>query len=149
MIKVADHNDTLIAVALLRKFLSETTYTQAEEAAKDLVHLSKLVWTCLQYGYVWIAYVDQEPAGILMSIKEPNLWYPKAQELRELVWYVRPEYRKSSLGGKLFLNYTRKAERLLEQGIIQGYFTTRMDTTDPIDLESRGFRLTERTYLKE
>jgi hypothetical protein len=38
---------------------------------------------------------------------------------------------------------------LLEQDKIDGYFTTRMTTTEDIDLERRGFRLTEKTYLKE
>lgn len=149
MIKQAAHKDTMIAVGLLRKFLSETAYAQATEAAKDLEHLTKIVWTCLQFGYVWIAYNEEEPIGILMAVKEPNMWYPKANQLRELVWYVVPEHRSTTIGGKLFLSYCQKAEKLLQSGIIEGYFTTRMTTTDPINYERRGFRLTEQTYLKE
>jgi hypothetical protein len=84
-----------------------------------------------------------------MSVKEPNMWLPSAKELREVVWYVKPEHRKSTVGGKLFLQYCKKGDELLARGDIQGYFTTQMTTTRTIDLESRGFKLTERTFLKE
>lgn len=149
MIKLATHDDTMKIVALLRRFLLETSYSQAEAAANNLEHLCKLTWTCLQYGYIWIAYVDEEPVGLLISVKEPNMWYPQAKELKELVWYVLPEHRNSSIGGKLFLTFCRKGDDLIKGGLIEGYFTTRMTTTADIDLERRGFKLKEMTYLKE
>lgn len=149
MIRLATNQDTLVAVALLREFLSETSYPQAEVARDNLEHLCKLVWTFKQYGYIWLAYVKDEPVGLLMSVKEPNMWLPTARELKEIVWYVKPEHRRSTIAGKLFLSYCQKGEELLKLGEIQGYFTTRMTTTDSIDYESRGFRQTEVTYIKE
>lgn len=149
MIRLSTNQDTMIIVGLLREFLSETSYQQAEAAGKNLEHLCKLVWTFQQYGYIWLAFVEDEPVGVLMSVKEPNMWLPTAKELREIVWYVKPEHRRSTIGGKLFLHYCQKGEELLKSGDIQGYFTTRMTTTDAIDYESRGFRQTEVTYIKE
>lgn len=149
MIRLADHKDTKIIVELLRKFLTETSYEQAEAAANDREHLCKLIWTVQQHGWIWLAFADERPAGLLMATKEPNLWYPKAHEMRELVWYVVPEHRNSSLGGKLFLAYCKKAEELRQAGSIQGYFTTRMPTTEHMNLERRGFKLKEMTYLKD
>lgn len=149
MIKLATTDDTLIIVKLLKQFLTETSYSQATEASQNFEHLCKITWMTLQHGYIWLAYVDEKPAGLLMAIKEPNLWLPQARELKELVWYVRPEYRKNSIGGKLFLKFCKTGEELLKLGEIQGYFTTKMTTTDTIDYESRGFRQTEVTYIKE
>jgi len=149
MIKLATTDDTLIIVKLLTQFLTETSYSQATEASKNFEHLCKIAWMSLQHGYIWLAYVDDQPAGLLMAVKEPNLWLPQARELKELVWYVTPEYRKNSIGGKLFLSFCKKGEELLKLGEIQGYFTTKMTTTDTIDYESRGFRQTEVTYIKE
>ena len=149
MIRLATNKDTLIAVDLLREFLRETSYSQAEAASNNLEHLCKLAWTFQQYGYIWLAFNKDEPVGILMSVKEPNMWLPSAKELREIVWYVKPEHRTNSIGGRLFLAYCKKGEELLKSGEIQGYFTTRMTTTDSIDYESRGFRQTEVTYIKE
>ena len=149
MIRLATDSDTLIVVELLRRFLSETSYSQAEQATKDTEHLCKLTWTIKQYGYIWLAFVDDEPVGLLMAVKEPNMWLPSARELKELVWYVVPEARSSTVGGKLFLQYCKKGDELLAKKEIQGYFTTQMTTTRSIDLERRGFKLTEQTFLKE
>ena len=149
MIKLATHNDTLAIVELLRRFLGETSYSQAHEAVNDTEHLCKIVWLVQQHGYIWLAYQNNVPVGLLMAVKEPNMWLPSAREMKELVWYVVPEHRSSTVGGKLFLQYCKKGDDLLAQGKIQGYFTTRMTTTRNIDLERRGFRLTEQTFLKE
>ena len=149
MIRLADHKDTFVVVELLRRFLTETSYSQAEQAIKDTENLCKITWLVQQHGYIWLAFQDEEPVGLLMAVKEPNMWLPSARELKELVWYVVPEHRQSSQGGKLFLQYCKKGDELLSRGEIQGYFTTQMTTTRNIDLESRGFKLTERTFLKE
>jgi hypothetical protein len=149
MIRLATNEDTKIIVALLREFLKETSYKQATQAADNLEHLCKIVWTAQQYGYIWLGYVDDEPVGLLIALKEPNVWLPQAKQLKEFVWFVLPKYRSNSIGGKLFLNYCRKGDELLKNGSIQGYFTTRMTTTDPIDYEGRGFRLTEQTFIKD
>jgi hypothetical protein len=150
MIRLADHNDTLIVVDLLRQFLTETSYpTITEQAVKNIENLCKITWLVQQHGYIWLAYQKQQPVGLLMAVKEPSMWSPSYKSLKELVWYVVPEARSSTLGGKLFLQYCRKGDELLAQGEIQGYFTTQMTTTRTIDLESRGFRLTETTFLKE
>ena len=149
MIRLATHDDTYLVTRLLKQFLSETSYDLAEQAGNDLEHLCKLTWLTLQHGYIWLAFDRDQPVGLLMAIREPNMWLPKAHELREIVWFVVAEYRQHSLGGKLFLNYCKKGEELLKTGAIKGYFTTRMTTTDTIDYERRGFRKTEETFLKE
>ena len=149
MIRLADHKDTLAIVDLLKRFLSDTSYSQAQQATKDTEHLCKIVWLVQQHGYIWLAFQNDVPVGLLMAVKEPNMWLPSAKELRELVWYVTPEHRSSTVGGKLFLQYCKKGDELLAEGKIQGYFTTQMTTTRSIDLKSRGFKQTETTFLKE
>lgn len=149
MIRFADNKDTRIIVALLKDFLSETAYAQSPEAVNDLEHLCKITWTVQQHGYIWLAFIEEEPVGLLMAVKQPNMWLPRAKELRELVWFVRKEHRTSSIGGRLFLEFEKKGNSLLDQGIIDGYFTTRMATTDTINLDRRGFRLVEQTFIKE
>ena len=136
-------------INLLGQFLNETSYDQALEASKDVEHLGKLAFTFINNGYVWLAFHEEKPVGILIAIKEPNLWAPKNIQLRELVWYVVPSHRKTSIGGRLFAKYCETADLLLEKDLINGYFTSIMSTTDTLDLERRGFRCTERTYIKE
>lgn len=150
MIRLADYRDTKIILDLLTDFLSETSYHErAQAVALDKEHLCKLIWMCENSGYVWLAFADQEPAGLLMTIKQPNMWNKNVIELREIVWYVRPQFRKSLLGGRLFNEFNRSADQLMSLGKIDVCFTTKMATTDTINLERRGFRPTETTYIKE
>ena len=137
------------ALDLVQRFLTETSYGQALEAAQDREYLGRFCFNILKSGYIWLAYRDGLPVGILMALIQPNMWSPKHREMRELLWYVTPEARKSSLGGRLFLKYQETGDQMIKDGVIEGYFTTRMSTTGRIDLEGRGFRLTEQTYIKE
>jgi len=150
MIKLAESLfDVADAISLVQSFLNETSYSQGALAASNREHLGLLVYRIKQHGYIWLAYVDNQPVGILMAVKEANMWIPSIIQMREMVWYVKPEYRNSSIGGRLFVAYTLQGEKLCKESVIQGYFTTRMSTTNSIDLERRGFRRTEETYLKE
>jgi len=136
-------------ITLLKDFLSETAYSSSYDLSVSDQHLGKMAAAMSKSGYIWLAYNEQQPVGLLIAVRESNMWAPALTQLREIVWYVRPEHRKTSLGGRLFLEYCRCGDELIEQKKIQGYFTTKMTSTDDIDLERRGFRLTERTYLKE
>jgi hypothetical protein len=62
---------------------------------------------------------------------------------------VRESHRGTTGAGRLFVEFCKTGEDLLNSGEIQGYFTTRMTTTTDYDLERRGFRLTEKLYLKD
>ena len=149
MVRSTDYKDTRIISDLLVDFLQETAYDQAPDAAQNQEHIFKIIWTVHQYGKIWIAESEGVPAGLLMAVIEPNFWYPRIKEMRELVWYVRPEYRNGMIGGRLFKTYCDYAESLKQKGTIAGYWTTRMRTTQDQSLDRRGFRLKELTYLKD
>lgn len=149
MIKeIKSSEDINKAIVLLKEFIRETVYRDHEQQVNEM-HLGKLVHMIMHGHFAWLAELDDRPVGILLAVKEPNMWAPSQKQMRELVWYVLPEHRSGATAGRLFLEYCRVADELLEQGQIQGYFTTRMATTEPVNLERRGFRLTEQTYLKE
>lgn len=149
MIRLADLTDTAIIRDLLVEFLQETAYEQAQDAAQDHEHLLKLIFSVQHHGRIWIAYSQDQPVGLLMAMTNANMWYPRARELRELVFFVKKSHRNSTIGGRLFREFCAYGEQLKSQGQIQGYFTTRMSTTVDFGLERRGFRLVEQTYLKE
>ena len=141
--------DARHVINLMQHFLNDTSYSQAEDASRDVEHLGRLAFTFINNGYVWLAFDGEEPVGMLAAVMEPNMWNPKVRQMRELIWYVVPEKRKSTVGGRLFKQYCLKGEELKQAGKINVYFTSMMSSTQACDLESRGFRCTERTYIKE
>ena len=62
---------------------------------------------------------------------------------------MREEYRRTPAGGRLFIEFCRHGEELLLNKQIDGYFTTRMNSTASYDLEKRGFREVERLFLRD
>lgn len=148
MIRSATRSDLNTVTMLLMEFLSSTSYN-SHTLAVEPEHIRKLAYSLLYSGYTWLYYQDDTPVGLLIAVKEPNIWIPAKKSLRELVWYVREAYRGTTGAGRLFVEFCKTGDELLNSGEIQGYFTTRMTTTTDYDLERRGFRLTEKLYLKD
>ena len=148
MIRLATRSDLNIVTDLLIEFLQTTSYDK-HTLVIDREHIKQLVFSVLHHGYIWLYFNEQVAIGLLVAVKEQSMWVPDKTSLRELVWFVREEYRGTLGAGRLFIKFCEQAEILLNNNEIQGYFTTRMTTTRDYDLESRGFRLTEKLYLKD
>jgi hypothetical protein len=148
MIRLATRSDLNLVTDLLIDFLKETSYNNHTEVI-DNEHIRRLAFSVLHQGYIWLYFDNEVPVGVLAAVKEQNMWVPSKTTLREIVWYVKPQYRGTASAGKLFVKFCSTAEKLLNNKEISCYFTTRMTTTQDYDLESRGFRLTEKLYLKD
>lgn len=148
MIRLATRSDLVVIAELLEEFLLETSYAEFCEEI-DHEHLCRLVLAVLHQGYTWLLLDKDIVVGCLIAIKEKNIWMPSKISLREMVWYVKEPYRRTLGAGRLFIKFCEQGDRLMRAGEIQGYFTTRMTSTTDYDLESRGFRLTEKLYLKD
>ena len=148
MIRLATRGDLNLVTNLLVEFLSSTSYNSHTDSV-DHEHIKRLAYSILYSGYTWLLLDGTTAVGILVAVKEKNIWMPDKTSLRELVWYVREDYRGTVGAGRLFVEFCKTGDHLLNSGLIQGYFTTRMSTTTDYDLERRGFRLTEKLYLKD
>ena len=149
MIQQATRDHTGEIVQLLKEFLQDTAYSQAPSVGNNYRHLCRLVWAVLDSGYIWIARQDAQPVGLLMAQVMPNMWAPNLIEMRELVFFVKPSARNSLVGGRLFSQFCQQAEQLKSQNKINVIFTTKMSSTSGYDLEKRGFRHVETTFIKE
>jgi len=148
MIRLATRSDLNLVTDLLIEFLQSTSYDK-HTAVIDREHIKKMVFTVIHHGYIWLYFNDKVAVGLLVAVKEQNMWMPDKTSLRELVWFVREEYRGTLGAGRLFIKFCEQAEILLNNNDIQGYFTTRMTTTQDYDLTKRGFREVERLFLKD
>lgn len=148
MIRLATRSDLDLVADLLVEFLQSTSYKNHTMTANK-EHIKKLVFSVIHHGYIWLYFNGEVAVGLLVAVKEQNVWIPNKASLRELVWYVREEYRGTTGAGRLFIKFCEKGEELLDKDEIQGYFTTRMTSTTDYDLERRGFRLTEKLYIKD
>lgn len=148
MIRLATRSDLTVITELIVEFLQSTSYKDHTETKRP-EHIKKLMYAIMNTGYIWLYFNGEVCVGLLVAAREQNIWIPEKHSLREVVWYVREEYRKTVGAGRLFIEFCKTAEQLLTDNEISGYFTTRMTTTADYDLEHRGFRLTEKLYIKD
>jgi len=150
MIRLATRDDLVEIATLVEEEVGSSPYSHLFTPAEiNATHLRTIIFNCLHLGYIWVDVRAEGIVGYLIAIREPNVWVPSRTSLREFAWYVRPAYRGGISGGRLFVKFCEQGDRLIAAGTIDAYFTTRMSNTADYDLESRGFRLTEKLYVKE
>mgnify|MGYP000980834536 FL=1 len=88
MIRLATRADLNIVTDLLVEFLLETAYNKHTDVI-DKQHLTKIVFSVLHSGYIWLYYNGEVAVGMLIAVREQNIWMPNKCSLREMVWYVR------------------------------------------------------------
>ena len=148
-IRTATRSDFSKIIELLDHYFAESAYGLHVNESPDPQHASRILFQVIHQGVIWLAEDDEKLAGILAVVREPNVWFPAKISLREMMWYVHPDYRMGTTSGRLLREYTTWAENELNSGRIEAYFMTTMATTTNIDLKKRGFRLAENLYIKD
>lgn len=153
MIRPADRADLIPVTDLVLEFLRSTPYGDhfVNINDKDIEHIKRMIYLVLkaETGQAWVAEIDNEPVGLLMSVLDIDPWIPRKKYMQEVVFYVKPEYRNGLMPGKLFKAYADLAEQLVSEQKIEGYFVSQLANVPQYDLESRGFKLVEHRYMKD
>lgn len=85
--------------------------------------------------------------GFIGGYFAPHPFNPDIQTLVETFWWVIPEFRGGSAGFRLFQNFVELGK---EKGV--DWIVVALEAHSPVNpdvLESRGFRLQERSFLME
>lgn len=148
MIRRATKYDIPILLEMVKQFAKEFPSELARQKEwLDESHIATLLYTMIAgRGFVLI---DDGNRGFLAAIIAPNTWFPKLCELCELAWWVKPEYRNTTIGGKLWITFDQEAELMKAQQRIH-YIKTSLTADSPnINYEKRGYKRTEIAYVKE
>lgn len=148
MIRHATKYDIIELVEMVREYAKEFPSELArQEIWFDENYIKQVLMTMIAgRGFVL---VDDEYKGFLAAIVTPNMWFPKLTELCELAWWVKPEFRKTTVGGKLWIAFDKEANSMKQTGRIN-YIRTALTVGSPaIDYEKRGYKKLETAYIKE
>lgn len=150
IIRYLERADYEQVLNLMIRFARETHIKDLQYDMYDKIQGRQVLLRCEKAGVSVVATTDQGLiVGFLLSMKQQDIWIPEVIRLRELAWYVVPEYRGTSIGARLFFSYVNSAEKLLERGEIRGYTMTKLSSSADFDYEKRGMRKIEETYLRE
>jgi hypothetical protein len=94
-------------------------------------------------------FIDNNMTGAIIGIKQNNIWCPQVKELHELLWWVEPEHRNGSIGGRLWKAYDEVASVMLKQGEVDCVYTSISASGPLIDYTKRGYKAVGASFVKE
>lgn len=144
VVRVANRYDKSEVKALMRQFRDESGF---EELARmeDSYHFDGMLESIFAgQGIIYL----EEGKGLLMAVILPSIWDNKTLIMHELAWYVKPEFRKGSVGYRLFKMYVDYGKQLKQEGRIAYYTMSKLDTSPNLKYNKYGFRKKDENWIQ-
>ena len=129
---------------MLRSFAIESKIEEFKNFGQD-EYWDKLLDTIMAgMGIIYIA----EDRGFIMGMFTPSIWCDKTLTLHELAWYVKPEFRGSTIGYRLFKTFIACGNRMKESGRIKYFVMGKMESSPDIKYEKFGFKKIDESWIQ-
>lgn len=86
--------------------------------------------------------------GLIIGVIAPIIWCNKTFALYELAWWVRPEYRQTSVGYRLLKAYIDFGNKLKQEGRIKLFTLSKLPGTPDLDYSKLGFVKTDENWMQ-
>jgi N-acetylglutamate synthase-like GNAT family acetyltransferase len=147
MIREANKHDMPELLQMMRDYSTQTPVPALQAAAAhDEAHVANLM-TQMMAGRGFVL-IDNESRGFIAALITTNVWCPEVYELHELAWWVKPEHRNGTVGGRLWKEFDRLATDLIDDGRIDVAVTAVMANNTWIDYTKRGYSPMQATFFR-
>lgn len=148
MIRDASKFDMPELIAMMRDYSAQAPARALQRAkVHDQSHVEQMMASMMAgRGFVVI---DDQSRGFIAAIITNNVWCPSVLELHELAWWVKPEHRNGTVGGRLWKEFDLRAQRMLADGKIDIACTSVLANSQFIDYTKRGYQPMEATFFRE
>lgn len=147
-IRPANKFDVNKVIELIKHFIESANLNNKIKHNIDYTYVNQLYHHCILGGGLVLVAEEQngDLVGIIAGIKSPNIWYVDDVSLREIVFYIEPEYRKGRIAYKLITEYNKLAKDMLDDGQISSYTMTNTEQLQKIDYSRFGYNKVEETW---
>lgn len=155
MIRRATIQDYDRVMAMMINFANSSPYSPLQNPEYNDIYVRRLLDSFQKNGIILLGVqtdqTDQTEniVGMLIASIQGDAWLPHIKTMREIAWWVEPEYRMTTLGYRLLKEYVEIGKNLVEQNEISGFTLTNMEQSPDFDLEKRGWRPIETNYVYE
>ena len=94
-----------------------------------------------------VAFIE-ENKGLIIGVISPCVYDNGINLLSELAWYVKPEYRNTTLGYKLFKTYINESEELIKQNRIKASIISKLHNSPNINYSRYGFKKLQESWVR-
>jgi hypothetical protein len=150
-VREAEKEDIMSILVLLRMFAKSTAFSSSikyfsPRSVTGLIQYSMINGYCL----VAVDKVTGKIVGTMLGSIGVNPWTDTTRELREIAWFMDPEFRGDSRAGlRLYKRYVDHSKEMIEEGLIVASHMTTLTTsgTSAEKLVSRDFKKIESHYM--
>jgi hypothetical protein len=149
MIRYADLKDFDRIMEMMINFANSAPVTDYHNPQYNDRGVRHYLSALLQSGTVIVGELNGELQGMLLAQICSDPWLPHIKTMKEIAWWVEPEYRNTSLGYKLLKKYIETGKRMKEMEVINNFVLTNMSISPDFDFGKRGWRAVETNYVYE
>lgn len=144
MIRQATKYDKTQIIQMMQLFRVESHIEQYKDL-DNIDYWNRLLDSMLAgQGIIYI----EEDVGLIMGVVMPTIWCDKTLVLNELAWYVKPEYRNTTVGYRLLKAYVEYGNELKRSGRIKMFTIAKMVTSPDIKYDRFGFSKLDEIWIQ-
>ena len=144
MIRKATKYDKTQIIEMMRLFRDESKIKQFQDIDNE-PYLNRLLDNILAgMGVVFI----EDGKGFIMALITHLAWCDKTYQMYELAWYVKPEFRNTSVGYRLLKQYVDYGKQLKEEGRIKLFSIAKMVTSPDVKYSKFGFAKLDENWIQ-
>jgi len=144
MIRQATKYDKTEIIEMMQLFRAEADIEQYRHL-DNVVYWNKLLDSILAgQGIVFL----EEGKGLIMALITHTAWCDRTFQMYELAWYVKPEYRNTTVGYRLLKEYIDYGNQLKEQGRIKLFSIAKMVTSPDLKYDKFGFSKLDENWIQ-
>jgi len=149
MIRQGTEKDLEQIISMLHEYKKSSPLELLHDIGDDTARLILDKIFNEQRGLVFVA---ENPAGsldgMLIAIKNVNIWDHTIYCMNELCYWVNPDARGGSAGYKLLKGYIDTCEFMKRGGEIKYYTLSKMVSSPDLNYERFGFKKLEETWSR-
>lgn len=146
IVRKADRWDIEDIIEMLRHYRSCTPWARLADCDNEPYVRNLLTHIFAGAGVIFVSEQDKELTGMLIALKNNNVWDPDLWMMNELCYWVEPERRGSTAGYRLLKSYVDYCEELKSNGSIESYTVTKMVNSPDLNYDKFGFTKLEEMW---
>ena len=144
MIRQATKYDKTEIIEMLKMFRDEAEVDYVKQL-NDETYINKVLDNIIAgQGIIFL----EEKKGLIMALITHTAWCDRTFQMYELAWYVKPEYRNTTVGYRLLKKYIDYGKQLKEQGRIKLFSIAKMASSPNIKYDKFGFNKLDETWIQ-
>jgi ribosomal protein S18 acetylase RimI-like enzyme len=146
-IRIANKFDLPDFLLMVKHFQESTDLPMSIRDANNWEYINKMFHHIILGGGLVLIAESDKTVGMIVGLKNRNIWDPEQFVMQELMLWVEPEYRNTRAGYMLVKEFSKQIKQMVEEKQIMSATMTNTENLVNIDYTRFGFKKFEETWV--